>query len=607
MKPGYTFGEHIRTEKIRRRYNGDSERSRPFRDSIFLLVLCFIIGLLLVKLISVTIFQGAYYRSLADSNRTRTKVIHAPRGIIFDRNGVPLVYNTPGFRELVNGKVVFLSKEQAFEQMTKGKQNIEIDSLRHYPFADSMAHVIGYTGQITSDQLQSNAFSNYQPTDVVGEGGIEEQYEHLLRGTDGKQLLEVDALGNVVRTLGQTDPIPGQNITLTLDSKLQQAAYTAIRGVGKGAVVISKPDGEILSLVSQPSFDPNLFTLDKTYHVASDSAYKNVASVLLDGTNQPLLNRAISGTYPPGSTFKIVVAAAGLQQNIIDDSYTIEDTGILTIGKFSFANWYYTDYGQKEQGPVDVVRAIQRSNDIFFYKLADKIGIDKLSSFAKTYGIGSTLGIDLPGEASGVLPTKEWKEKNIGEEWYTGDTYQYGIGQGYLLTTPLQVNSWTDVIANGGTLYQPHILQDKKPVVIRDNLLSQANHDLIQKGMIEVCSPGGVAYPLYQFKVKNPAFAKASTDKEKLQVDGLDFKVPDGASQSAELQKQVQITLACKTGTAQIGGATTQPEAWITVIAPAYHPQIVVTVLVENGGEGSVVAAPIAKQILDWYFSNEAQ
>jgi len=599
MKPDYTFAEHIRTEKIPRRHGKDFAGIFPFRTYLFLIILCLCIGLLVVKLISTQLFQGDYYRALADSNRTRTRVIHAPRGIIFDRNGIPLVYNTPGYRELVNGKVVFLSKEQALDALVQGKRNIEIDSLRHYPFTDSMAHVLGYTGQITKEQLGTTAFSDYQPTDVVGENGIEEQYEHQLRGTDGKQLLEVDALGNVVRTLGQTDPIPGQNITTTLDSKLQVAAYNAIKTVNKGAVVISKPDGEILALVSQPSFDPNLFTLDQTYHVASDSAYKNVASVLLDGTSQPLLNRTISGTYPPGSTFKIVTAAAGLQQKIIDDSWTIEDTGVLTIGKFSFANWYYTDYGRKEQGPVDVVRAIARSNDIFFYKLADKIGIDKLSNFAKTYGIGNTLGIDLPGEASGVLPTEEWKKKNIGEDWYTGDTYEYGIGQGYLLTTPLQVNAWTDIVANGGTLYQPHLLLNDKLHIIHDNLLTKENHDLIQKGMIDVCSPGGVAYPLFNFKVQNSNL--------KNENDGLDFKAPDDATSSANAsdKNQTQITLACKTGTAQIGNADTKADAWITVIAPAYHPQIVVTVLVENGGEGSDVAAPIAKQILQEYFEKE--
>ncbi|HUD43999.1 MAG TPA: penicillin-binding transpeptidase domain-containing protein [Patescibacteria group bacterium] len=596
MNPKYTFVEHIRTEKRSHKHNYFSDRLLPYREFLLLLVLCLGIGLLAVKLITTQLFQGSYYRTLAESNRIRTTIIQAPRGIIFDRNGVPLVYNTPGFSELVNNKITFLPQDQALEDLAKGKQNIAITTIRHYPFTDAMSHVLGYVGQITQDQLRSSEYSTYQPDDLVGESGIEQEYEHMLKGIDGKQLLEVNALGQVTRTLGQTDPVPGQNITLTLDSGLQQAVFKAMQGVTHGAAIVSTPQGEILSMVSVPSYDPNLFTSDSSYAVATTSAYKNISAVLLDGKNQPLLNRVITGTYPPGSTFKIVTAAAGLQQNIIDDSWTIEDTGVITIGQFSFANWYYTDYGRKEQGPVDVVRAIARSNDIFFYKLADKIGIDNLSNFAKTYGIGSTLGIDLPGEASGVLPTVEWKKTHIGEAWYTGDTYEYGIGQGYLLTTPLQVNAWTDIIANGGTLYQPHLLKNLPAKILGSNLLNQQNHDLIQKGMIGVCATGGVAYPLFNFIVKNKA----------LPVDGLDFTVPSAsASAQAITADDRQVTLACKTGTAQIGGLDTKPEAWITVIAPAYHPQIVLTVLVENGGEGSDVAAPIAKQILQYWFERK--
>lgn len=595
MKPGYTFGEHIRTEKIRHR-NYFSDGSLRIRGYILLFLLFLGIGLLFVKLMTTELFQGSYYRGLADSNRMRTQIIHAPRGIIFDRNSVPLVYNSPGFSELVNNKLTYLTDDQALKALAQGNQNIEITSIRRYPFKESMSHVLGYTGQITQDQLQNTVYSGYSADDTVGEDGIEEQYEQLLRGTDGEKLLEVDALGQVTRTLGQTDPIPGQNITLTLDSGLQQAVYTAMQSAGHGAVIVSTPDGQILSMVSVPSFDPNLFTMGANYQVATNSAYKTISSILLDGKNNPLLNRAISGTYPPGSTFKIVTAAAGLQQGIIDFSWSITDPGVLRIGSFSFANWLYTEYGRTEQGPVNVVRAIARSNDIFFYQLANKIGIDKLANFASTYGIGQPLGIDLPGEAAGVLPTVEWKKKNIGEDWYTGDTYQYGIGQGYLLTTPLQVNAWTDIIANGGTLYRPHLLQTAKSEIIHSNLLTQQNHDLIQKGMIGACSPGGVAYPLYNFIVKNKS----------LPIDNLDFNMPT-ASEAAQAvtSDDRMVTLACKTGTAQIGGDTTQPEAWMTVIAPAYHPQIVVTVLVENGGEGSDIAAPIAKQILQYWFERK--
>ena len=310
----------------------------------------------------------------------------------------------------------------------------------------------------------------------------------------------------------------------------------------------------------------------------------------MDSKNQPLLNRAIGGVYPPGSTFKVVAAAAGLQDNIIDENYTVVDTGVLKVGNFSFANWYYTDYGKKEPKPLNVVTALQRSNDIFFYKLAQKISVDKLSAFAKKMGIGEALGIDLPGEVPGVLPTTAWKQKTLGQEWYLGDTYNYGIGQGYLLTTPLQVNTWTQMIANGGSLYVPHLLMTKKPNMKEKNILSASTVDLIRQGMIGSCSPGGVAYPLYNFAVKNP----------KLQIDNKN--ITSVASASADMR---HVVVACKTGTAQEGGASSLPHAWITLFAPAYKPQIVVTVLEESAGEGSDISAPVAKEILTDYFGNK--
>jgi penicillin-binding protein 2 len=301
-----------------------------------------------------------------------------------------------------------------------------------------------------------------------------------------------------------------------------------------------------------------------------------------------LLDRAIGGVYPPGSTFKLVVAAAGLEDKIIDSNYSIIDTGVLKVGDFSFANWYYTEYGSKESGDVNVVRALARSNDIFFYKLAEKINVDRLSAMAKKFGLGNVSGIDLIGEASGTVPTREWKEANIGESWYLGDTYHFGIGQGFLLTTPLQVNLWTGAIANNGVLQKPHLLKTENKVSGIKKILSDKTISLIRQGMIASCSTGGVAWPLFDFKVKN----------SKLKIDGKNFmKV---ASSSADMRK---ISIACKTGTAQHGGEKTLPHAWITLFAPAYDPQIVVTVLSESSGEGSNEAAPVAKKILEAYFS----
>lgn len=594
MRTGAAFPDFIKAERRQTHHFGEDSGNRPQLHSFFLLFLLVIsLGVLLGRAFFLQVVQGGYYRTLSDSNRIRTTIIHAPRGIIFDANNTPLVYNLPGFRTKENGKTILLTQEEALSFIAKEKKNLEVDSLRQYPLDESSAHVVGYIGEITKEELENDPFlRNRRGGDLVGKNGIERMYEKNLRGIDGKQLVEVDALGNAVRKLGQTDPIPGQNIYLTLDATLQQKVYEALPKDKKGVVIVSTPKGEIKALVSKPSFDPNLFTLGERYKPATNSAYTSIIQVLTDGENQPLLNRAITGTYPPGSTFKLVTAVAGLERKIIDSNYNVEDTGVLTVGAFSFANWYFTQYGGKD-GLVDVVKAIKRSNDIFFYKLAQEVGVDALSETAKKFGVGSVTGIDLEEEAKGILPTQEWKEKAIGEQWYLGDTYHYGIGQGYLLTTPLQVNIWTQAIANEGVIYQPHLLKSQNAKLKSQNLLSKKNFELIREGMIESCSPTGVAWPLFKFKIKN----------EKLKIDGKNFTEVEESTISASFKEYREVSIACKTGTAQHGDEHTLPHAWITLFAPAYDPQIVVTVLVETSGEGSNIAAPVAKKVLEEWFS----
>jgi penicillin-binding protein 2 len=596
MNHGILFGENIRTERIKqRRYDDDRPSSRYRTRSFLFLATVVLVGItLILKLFFLQVFEGKKYRTLSDSNRIRTQLIHAPRGIIFDRNGQPLVYNTPGFLQLSKEKdgsikTEPITKEEALDRITKGEKNIAVTSLRQYPMKDATSHVLGYIGQIAKEELETPEFAGYQANDWIGKEGIEGQYEHMLRGSDGKQLIEVDAVGKKVRELGQTDPVPGQDIMLTIDGKLQQKVYDAAKNVQKGAIIVSKPDGGILALVSKPSYDANLFTFDKTYKVASTSAYSSLQDVLLDGHSQPLLNRAVGGIYPPGSTFKIVTAAAGLE-GVINEKYRVEDTGILKVGDFSYANWFYTDYGRKESGPLDVIRALARSNDIFFYKLAEKITVDRLSSMASKFGLGEKTGIDISGESKGLVPTKDWKKKQLNEDWYLGDTFHYGIGQGYLLTTPLQVNIFTQVIANGGSFYEPHFLSQKSKVKSQ-KFLKDKTVDLITKGMVDGCATGGVAYPLFNFRIKKQDLRS--------KVDGKNF-IDAPSSGSA---KMVEIPVACKTGTAQHGGEDTPPHAWITLFAPAYKPEVIVTVLVESGGQGSETAAPIAKKVLEAYFS----
>ncbi|MDP3988583.1 MAG: penicillin-binding transpeptidase domain-containing protein [Candidatus Levybacteria bacterium] len=590
---GPAFSDFIGFEKSSRRRFIPDDRGHSQMRGFFLPVSILILFIVLfAKLVSLQLFEGRYYRTLSDKNRIRSEAVHAPRGIIFDRNGTPLVFNSPGYRQTVNGKTEIITAAGAMDLIAKGKKNIEIDSFRKYPYKDAFAHVIGYIGQISKDQFKMSDFSNYRIDDLIGKDGIEQEYEKKLKGIDGKKLIEVDAAGKTVRTLGQEDPIAGENITLTLDAKLQQKAFEAMQGVKKGALIVSGPKGEILVMISKPSFDPNLFTQDEHYE-ATSSAYKNVSEVLLDSDNQPLLNRAIAGVYPPGSTFKIITAATGLENKIIDENYQIEDTGVITVGAFSFANWYFTQYGGKE-GMVNIVKAIKRSNDIFFYKLAEKVGVEKLSEMAKKFGLGQKEGIDLEGEATGLVPSNDWKKKAMGESWYLGDTYHYGIGQGYLLTTPLQVNSWTQVIANGGSLYQPRLnTTNTTNNPIRKNFISEKTVSLIQQGMVQSCSTGGVAWPLFEFKVKN----------SKLKVDGKNFLDAPQSTISADFKDYRKVSIVCKTGTAQHGDINTMPHAWITLFAPAYDPQIVVTVLSESSGEGSNVAAPIAKKVLEEWFT----
>jgi len=599
MKIGPAFPDYIRTEKIRKRDKGFLKDRYSMRMLLIPLLLFIAVGILFARLFFLQIIKGQYYRDLSNGNRIKTIAIHAQRGIIFDRNGRPLVFNIPGFREIVNGKTRIIDNTQALSLIAQGKKDLEIDQFRSYHYKEILAHTLGYIGQISEDELKRNEFTDYTMGDLVGKTGIEQKYERNLKGIDGERLVEVDSQGNEVRKLGQKDPIPGNNITLTIDIEVQKAVFNAMKDVKKGAAIVSKPNGEILALVSKPSFDPNLFTLGESY-IATQSSYKNIDQILLDEESQPLINRATQGMYPPGSTFKIVVAAAGLENKIIDEKFTVEDTGVLRVGDFSFSNWYFTQYG-KTDGMVNVVKAIKRSNDIFFYKIGELVGVDKLSSFAEKFGLGQKTGIDLVGEAKGLVPSPSWKEKMIGEQWYLGDTYHYGIGQGYLLVTPLQVNAWTQVIANGGSLYTPHLLKSEKLKVKSEKFLEDKTISLIRQGMVESCSPGGVVWPLFKLKIKN----------EKLKIDGRNFLEVSIGSTSAQLKDQREIVIACKTGTAEHGVGNTLPHAWITLFAPAplsgapaFDPQIVVTVLSESSGEGSNIAAPIAKKILEEWFSH---
>jgi penicillin-binding protein 2 len=292
-KVGVAFPDFVSSDKHKRKQNDFDFHSSSMRNFFLPLCLVIFIGLIFVRLFFLQVVDGGKYRLLSNSNRIKTVVIHAPRGIILDRNGTPLVFNIPGFRETVNGKIVLLEQKQALSLIAKGKSNLEVDSLRQYPYKDVLAHVVGYIGQISKSELNNPQFSSYNTGDLIGKEGIEQEYESKLKGTDGKQLIEVDVFGKPVRTLGQTDPVAGSDIILTIDLNLQKAVYEATKDVKKGAVIVSSPKGEILALVSRPAYDPNLFTLGPNYLTSSQSSYLSLSDILQDDKNQPLLNRAI--------------------------------------------------------------------------------------------------------------------------------------------------------------------------------------------------------------------------------------------------------------------------------------------------------------------------
>lgn len=583
---GHAFSDHVFEEHFKRRRGFGNEGSKSVFSYIPLIILAIIFGLLATRLFTLQVVRASYYSRLSDENRIRTELIPAPRGIIFDRNNQALVRNTPAFTILQGKEVKWLSQEEALKRIAN-KEPVISTVKREYLLKDAAAHVLGYIGQISENEVLLPHFGDYGLSDFTGRMGLEEQYERILHGQNGRQLYEVNAKGERIRLLGEDEAREGSIIHTTLDGNLQKVVHEAMKKVEKGAVVVTDPrNGEILALYSKPTFDPNLFTREESY--VPDGEYKKKSEILLDDKKFPLVNRAISGVYPPGSTFKLITSIAGLQTHAVSEDTEIEDTGVVNIGGSSFGTWNYLQNGRKE-GFLDMRGALRRSNDIYFYKVSEKIGVEELDKWAGNFGLGKLTGIDLPGEVKGTVPGISWKKEILNENWYLGDTYNMSIGQGYLEATPLQVNLYTQVVANGGEMYRPHLIKDGEKLV-KEEVGSKEYLAIVREGMRQACETGGTAYPFFNFKVKN----------EKLAIDGLDYI--EDASGSGEMTR---VVVGCKTGTAESHGFDQEPHASFTVFAPFYNPEIVVTVLVENGGEGSSVAAPIAKEILTKYFEKK--
>ncbi len=591
---------------------------------------CFLmLGGLAFRTGSLDLGEGDSYRALAEGNRIRVVPIQADRGVIYDREGHLLVRNIPDFtltvtpadlpkdeRERLNtiadlaaeteltpveieaslsrhpksytGKVPIkehldYDKAVLLNIRSGGIPGVEVilGTKREYLLTStsattteaiqqskpilSLSHLLGYEGRVNESEYAELKSQGYLPSDAIGKTGVEASYETELRGTYGRKQIEVDAFGREQSVLAEDDPTHGKDLVLSIDARLQSVAEEALRvsalknGRGRGAVVAMDPrNGEILALVSLPSFDANDFAKG-----ISLDEYK----ALSEDPGQPLYPRAISGLYPPGSTAKLPVAAAGLMEGVIDMGTTVISKGGIRVGA-----WFFPDWKAGGHGATGVSKAIAESVNTFFYAIGGGwenikgLGVDKLAEYFRRFGLGSKLGIDLPGERPGFVPDKAWKEETRDAPWYIGDTYHMSIGQGDLLATPIQVAAWTAVFANGGDLVVPHVVKS------------------IRSGDEET-----VMETQYVTQSVAPADIVAAIKK------GMRQTVVSG---SARAMSASPWNMAGKTGTAQWRQGEPN-HAWFTGFAPYDEPQIVVSVLVEAGGEGSAAAAPVAREIME--------
>ncbi len=583
-----------------------------------------VLAVLFSRIFFLQALNGSEYKALAEGNKLRVQFVLAPRGLIQDRFGKVIASNTPSFElvvvsadlpkdpsefeiklravagilekdynELADGianmtpdsyehqtLVSDISRDQALVLIAKEKELkgfvAEDTAVRDYKDPLAFTHLIGYTGKITADELEGKT-STYALNDYIGKTGIETQYEQYLHGINGKKQTEIDAEGNFKQTLAEVPSIPGSNVRLNIDYDLQKVLYESMqkvmapRGAKRGAAVATNPKtGEVLALVSLPGFDSNLFA-----HGISRDDYAK----LINDKNNPLLNRSIAGQYPPGSTVKPMMGLAALSEGIVTPETKILDDGVIRVGTFTFYG-----YERAGLGLVDIYEAISRSSDIYFYTVGggnpktvvkEGLGPDKIAAYYRKFWLGQKLGIDLPSEKPGLIPDPAWKEAVIGEKWYLGNTYHVSIGQGDVLTTPLQVNSWTATIANGGKIMQPYIF----------NEAVDGENRVLAKGEPKVLSEN----------IFDPKFVKIIQDAMRQTVT-----LGSGRSLAA-----LPISVAGKTGTAQFDARDLSlTHSWFTSYAPFEDPQIALTVLAEAAGEGHLVAVPISKEVYAWWADN---
>ena len=592
----------------------------PLKNNGFLIIFTvsiLILGLFWSRAFWLQIKNGDYYASRSNKNSIRFYHSRPPRGIIYDVNHQAITANSPDFSLLIipadlpkpvdelNKWIGQLAKiikkdnseiENFIKNLNKNstepvlfKSNLDRETLlsletnstvlpaifinketrRDYNDGGYFSHVIGYVGRVSSGDLNNDSY--YSILDFIGKDGLEAQYEKELRGLPGKIAVSVNSENAILKTLIAKEAMPGNNLELSIDGDLQKLLTNAINAkmiqtnsTAAAAVVLNVKSGEIIALVSLPSFDFN------------SQAYGEI----IKDKNKPLFNRAISGFYPAGSTIKPFVASAALAENIIDPNSKIDDT----LGYIKIENQYdpdivYTYRDWKAHGFVDMRRAIAVSANVYFYvigggyKNIKGLGIDRIKKYLNIFGFGSNLGIDLPGESSGLIPDPSWKKLVKNEGWFTGDTYNVSIGQGDTIITPLQLASAIGAIANGGTLWRPKLV-----LKITDN-----SNNIIR-----------------EFK---PEPIKTNiVDESKLKVvrEGLRGAITEG---SAYLLNDLPIKVAGKTGTAQVTNTFRKTNAWFTGFAPYDNPEIALAIIVEGAGEGSTAAVPVAKEVFYWYYN----
>lgn len=515
------------------------------------LVFSFLI--LLATILKLSVIHGSYYKELARENKVFETSIPAARSKIVDRKGRILAQSIYQYFKVEDGNKIY-SEAGDFDGYKFEGKNLAYELKRNYPYGESTAFVTGYLGSVNKEDIKNNICeTKINGNDFIGKGGIESFLDCRLRGVDGKRLIEMDAKGDYIRELGRDEPKVSSDVILSIDAYWQDKIYKMLDGK-KATVIISEPKtGKILVFVSSPSFDPNVFSYKQDN--------EKINQYLNDKENFPMLNRVTSARYHPGSVFKLTMATAGLEGGVIDKETLFEDTGILKIGDYSYRNWSWSKSG-KTEGMLNIVTAIKKSNDIFFYKLGEALGLNRIVDWSKKFGYGQQTGVEVSGELSGLVPDDEWKKTAKGESWYLGDTYHLSIGQGFLDVTPLQVNQMTNIVANNGIKCKMSLLKDK---ISECESLKIKNSTLMTviEGMKAACKSGGTAWPLFNFKTQ----------------------------------------LACKTGTAEVGDGSKDTHAWLTAFAPVDDPQISITVMVERGGEGSDVAAPIVGDILKEWFN----